>query len=689
MEVSMTRFSIVLLLGLGAFAQVGVQAQGSDCSNAVAISEQGTFAYDTTSGGASNFGTQTSCNPVPFGLTDEGYFQWTAVMGGNLRFSIDSPGGDRQLALYSGSGCTATCLHYGFPVQGPGGTERAIDFYGVLPGETLLIQIANTTGLANSGPGGVGTFRIEPIQCGGTVLPVDPFPGNDDCSTAANLAPGIYSDLWYLPDGADYFEVDVPQGQVVTIAYNVQAGIPSVVLVTSICTFAHFPQAGYSLANMNGQPTSIKFRVAPATSGECGVFGLEVTSQTLPCIALAGIDDPFEENDDCTEPRLIGAGFYAGLNSSLTDTDHFMVDVPPLHGIQVSTMGVTGPVDTSQIRTFCSSLCGGTTLEEYFNNDPVVPKRVYFCIQPDSTVGLFNECALYDMTIRAGPIDCAAMSPDIFDLGGADGLSNGFYANLFLGADPLTRNDSYLVCVQPGAQASISVNRTSFKGLILGDLYCQSEPSCLQGPPLQSAMGPDMLFQWTNTANVPREFRLNLRKPPSDPDCSAYSLTVTGVGGCGELLATSNFCSPAAPNSTTQPVWLMAAQDTQAPGGPNVALAADSGPAGAFAFALVGTWSLDPGVQISQGFLCLSAFSGNRVGRYNRAGTPFDSVGSFDALGRWATNASNGLMGYGFDLPATTPWGGSLQFGNTLYFQLWYRDGQGESNFSNGVAIRF
>ena len=51
-------------------------------------------------------------------------------------------------------------------------------------------------------------------------------------------------------------------------------------------------------------------------------------------------------------------------------------------------------------------------------------------------------------------------------------------------------------------------------------------------------------------------------------------------------------------------------------------------------------------------------------------------------------NLSNtAVSGFGFDVPLVLPFPGSQSIlaGDTYHFQLWYRDGMGVSNFSNGL----
>ena len=152
------------------------------------------------------------------------------------------------------------------------------------------------------------------------------------------------------------------------------------------------------------------------------------------------------------------------------------------------------------------------------------------------------------------------------------------------------------------------------------------------------------------------------------------------------------FCDPMAPNSTTQSTTMTGNMSN--PGGSGLHLDAFNGPAGEFGYFLVGTASQDPGLALSDGFLCLSTTGGNAVGRYNVSGGSLNSVGQFNAAGVYANIVGTSSSGLGYDVPSTVPIPGSptIMSGQTWHFQLWHRDtpaGTGHSNFSNGLSVTF
>ena len=149
------------------------------------------------------------------------------------------------------------------------------------------------------------------------------------------------------------------------------------------------------------------------------------------------------------------------------------------------------------------------------------------------------------------------------------------------------------------------------------------------------------------------------------------------------------FCDPMDVNSTGQSTQLTGTT-ADLPGLP-LHLDAHQGPPTQFGYALVGTSPSDPGAPISQGRLCLGMGLGELIGRYNVAGTPFDSLGQFNSLGEFENLSGTSTTGFGFDVPSTLPLPGNptILAGETWYFQLWHREDGGQSNFSNGLAVTF
>lgn len=106
-----------------------------------------------------------------------------------------------------------------------------------------------------------------------------------------------------------------------------------------------------------------------------------------------------------------------------------------------------------------------------------------------------------------------------------------------------------------------------------------------------------------------------------------------------------------------------------------------SGPPGQFAYLVIGSGGgsvhAPPG---SEGDLCV--VGGSCLGRYAK------DVGAIDANGTFSTDVSSSISGGpGFGIPTC---GGSIQSGETWYFQYWHRQPLGQpSTFSSAMCVTF
>ncbi|MEZ5973820.1 MAG: hypothetical protein R3E96_02940 [Planctomycetota bacterium] len=75
------------------------------------------------------------------------------------------------------------------------------------------------------------------------------------------------------------------------------------------------------------------------------------------------------------------------------------------------------------------------------------------------------------------------------------------------------------------------------------------------------------------------------------------------------------------------------------------------------------------------------------VGRYNFDAGGFQSPGVFDASHTGRTSPRIRFPGAGSGFRWNTPW--VVWGGSTVHLQLWYRDGFGMSNLSNGISLTF
>ena len=166
-----------------------------------------------------------------------------------------------------------------------------------------------------------------------------------------------------------------------------------------------------------------------------------------------------------------------------------------------------------------------------------------------------------------------------------------------------------------------------------------------------------------------------------------------GGSNLGEFLMTLDlqevagtpFCNPADPNSTGMPTVLTGAFGSGV--GSDLHLESTQGPPTQFGYFLVGSSQNDPGVPIGNGHLCVSG----SIGRYNIAGTDFNSVGVFDGSGILQNVSNTSSTASGYDVPSAVPVSGTptIMAGDTWTFQLWHREAGGQANFSNGLSVMF
>jgi hypothetical protein len=149
------------------------------------------------------------------------------------------------------------------------------------------------------------------------------------------------------------------------------------------------------------------------------------------------------------------------------------------------------------------------------------------------------------------------------------------------------------------------------------------------------------------------------------------------------------FCMPADINSTGLPALLTGTMG--AVEGSGLHLETTQGVPAHLGYFLVGTSLSEPGVQISEGHLCLALGGVDQFGRYNVIGGAANSIGVFDASGVFQNLSSTSSTGTGYDIPRWIPTiGGAVVNGETWHFQLWYRsNSNGASNFSNGLSVTF
>lgn len=201
------------------------------------------------------------------------------------------------------------------------------------------------------------------------------------------------------------------------------------------------------------------------------------------------------------------------------------------------------------------------------------------------------------------------------------------------------------------------------------------------------SLSPDSLHSFVSVTLPPRGLVID-----NQTGAVVHSISLPAAAG-GVITSTWRgpqtvgdiYCGPAALNSSGRSTSL-AASDFSGPG--LFHLEARHGPSQQFGYFLVSTGLEEPGLAVSQGFLCLNA----PIGRYNYAAGPsLNSLGRFDGAGVFENLAGTSSVGTGFDVPAVAPNppGGVIAPGSTWAFQLWHRDVGGTSNFSDALVVQF
>ncbi len=302
-------------------------------------------------------------------------------------------------------------------------------------------------------------------------------------------------------------------------------------------------------------------------------------------------------------------------------------------------------------------------------NDPDIGLTVGFdvqevalpCLEPDDVLDDNDSCA-----------EALAIDP-------------GFYSNLRVAkTDP----DLYRICLPAGGMLDVELFFWDTEGDVDLFLYEAAEVGCGDG-----AFGPwlvrgytttdNEVISYTNASGGPMNLVIHVELWSGSPynECTDYALWVNGGERCDDNPI--SFCEPMSVNSTGVPTRLR---------GSGLHLEATQGPPNQFGYFLVGTGTSPLGTTaISEGFLCLSLAGSDRIGRYNVSGSPANSFGQFDALGRLANIVGTSSTGFGFDVPSSVPLSGNptIQAGQTWHFQLWHREDGGDSNFSNGLSVSF
>ena len=165
------------------------------------------------------------------------------------------------------------------------------------------------------------SVSIAPDPC--AVAADDGFEENDDCASAVALASGAHAGLFASETDPDFYTVNVPAGEILTVDVTYVSGINGDVdlriyddLACTNQVDSVFPGAGtgqVSWSNTTGAVATVVLTAELAAGEGCNNYDLNVATAPDPCLNPAS-DDGFEDNDDCANAVGMGDGtFTTGL----------------------------------------------------------------------------------------------------------------------------------------------------------------------------------------------------------------------------------------------------------------------------------------------------------------------------------------------------------------------------------------
>ena len=313
--------SAIPLLILLVFLCGDSAAQGDDCSDAVPVGTNEMFHFNNGLLSTSGFDGGGAC--LQPGLTQDGFWIWTAPAAGDYQFEVLGAIYDTGLKIYAGVDCMATCV----AAAGPsflGYTE--VELLGVMAGAQYLVQ----AGAANGSDGDARLHvRLAGDPC--VVNGPDGFEPNNSCAAAASLPVGLHVGLTVGNQDPDFYSVVVPPGKTLRLVETLDTrGVVGHTVWDAGC--GNVLAFGFSNVNwFNGtggsQTVVVESSLVPGAAFDCSQYELWVATDLDPCPAIP--NDPFEPNDVCSEAIRLGDGVYANLQVSTTNKDHFAFCVAP------------------------------------------------------------------------------------------------------------------------------------------------------------------------------------------------------------------------------------------------------------------------------------------------------------------------------------------------------------------------
>ena len=484
------------------------------------------------------------------------------------------------------------------------------------------------------------------------------------------------------------------------------------------------------------------------TTGDTFLIQLGSWDSTTPVgagnLTIAQVG-PVALNDDCsTATAISGLGGFL-FDNTLATTTAFNGGGPPCFGPAAAALDsidrdvffqwtalnagdyvvdtvATGTIWDTKLNVHSGSGCSATCLVSNDDLAPLIPilGGQFVIGQALSKVRLFNVSIGDSFLIQTGSwgtqaqagngqlnvaLDpCALFPDDGFEPN--DTCATAAVLPTNIGFSTLLKKESpdvYTIPVPAGATLTVNLSYAASVGFLevfLGpELACSDEPTDFTGAiDSQTTLDPEFLADnavlgpWTNTTGAPQNISLRIVDWIGDPiDCVSVSIFASLTGVVPPPLV---LCDPANPHvGGTYTKLNSTVIGTGVESG--LRLESTDGPPGQFGFFLVSA-SAGATTPVFQGILCLSL----PIGRYNGVAAAsidptLQSLGQFDAAGVMQNISGTSSTGTGFDVPVLLPNlpAGSIQPGDTWFFQAWHRDldgaGASSSNFSNVVQVSF
>ncbi len=311
-----------------------VLAQGADdCSLADDLmSNLGSFPFDTNNCSDTMAPATSSPEQQCFSLTEDVWFRWTATMaldGHIVRFdTCNTANYDTEIAIWEGGNCgTAIGLGCNDDTTGCAGLTSQIDWT-VTGGTTYLIQLgywSNAGGVFGSGTMQISDQGLDPCVAGTD----DSLEENDTCGAATTVAAGPQPGLFVSTSDPDFYSIAMNAGEIATVTIVETTGNGSDLDLNSydpgcaLIANSVSDTISISSGNTAGNYVVEVYHDGFGTSN-CTDYDMDVAIGPDPCF---GMDDVFEENDDCASAVAMGEGMNPGLFVSTTDEDYYTVTV--------------------------------------------------------------------------------------------------------------------------------------------------------------------------------------------------------------------------------------------------------------------------------------------------------------------------------------------------------------------------